>query len=309
MAAFVVILAALTGGCQTGNGEDETPPDGVSPFTGEEAEAGPVLAVKIDNVERARPHTGLEDADLVYVEPVESGLTRLLVVFSGSLPETAGPVRSARESDLELLRQFGRPALAYSGAQSALQPLIDEAPLYAVPPDRASAAYERSGDRPAPHNLYLRPDALLLAAPEASEAADIGLRFGDAPDGGTETSEYTVTYQAASYDFGWSGEDGRWLVSMDGTEAVTTGGERLSAATVVVQQVQIRPSAFQDRSGNITPYTQTIGSGEALVLRDGQAHEARWSRSAADGGTTFTTADGDPLPFATGPVWFLFTDS
>jgi len=41
------------------------------------APAGSALVVKIDNVAAARPQTGLGAADVVYVEPVEGGLTRI----------------------------------------------------------------------------------------------------------------------------------------------------------------------------------------------------------------------------------------
>ena len=83
-----------------------------------------VLAVKIDNIVYARPQTGLTHADIVYVLPVEGGLSRFLAIFSSVYPPVIGPVRSAREDDLELLRQFGRPAFAYSGATAALLPYI-----------------------------------------------------------------------------------------------------------------------------------------------------------------------------------------
>ena len=42
----------------------------------------PVLAVKIDNIVLARPQTGLTDANVGYVLPVEGGLSRILAVFS-----------------------------------------------------------------------------------------------------------------------------------------------------------------------------------------------------------------------------------
>ncbi|HEV7627896.1 MAG TPA: DUF3048 C-terminal domain-containing protein, partial [Streptomyces sp.] len=57
------------------------------------------------------------------------------------------------------------------------------------------------------------------------------------------------------------------------------------------------------RSGSVTPFTETVGSGRALVLRDGKEYKARWSRPSADGGTTFTDDDGKRLPFARGQVW------
>src|SRR5205807_4662579 len=78
----------------------------LSPFTGEPVKGlGPVLAVKIDNIRQARPQTGLSRAEIVYVLPVEGGLSRFLAIFSARVPPVIGPVRSARETDLQLLRQ------------------------------------------------------------------------------------------------------------------------------------------------------------------------------------------------------------
>lgn len=94
----------------------KTPPAGshqlFSPFTGEPVSSlGQVLAVKIGNQAPARPQTGLKDADIVSVLPVEGGLSRLLAVFSSHFPAVI--VRyAAPEEDLELLRQFGRPTFA-----------------------------------------------------------------------------------------------------------------------------------------------------------------------------------------------------
>ncbi|MFF8842158.1 DUF3048 domain-containing protein [Streptomyces sp. NPDC015127] len=304
-------------GCSDGDDRPEPtptrPPTSAQPrtsyFTGLPADPGrPVLAVKIDNVRPARPHTGLDAADLVYVEQVESGLSRILAVYSSRLPPQVGPVRSARESDLELLRQFGRPALAYSGAQSRLGPLIDAAPVVALPPGKAPGAYIRGSDRPAPHNLYLRPGKALDAARGVSDASDIGLRFGPAPRDGRPTAEQTVRYPAARYAFTWSAAEKRWLVAMDGTAARTTDGKRLGAATVVVQYTDVRPSAFRDRGGSVSPYTETVGKGTALVLRDGRAFDARWERRTAGGDTVFTTAAGERFNFARGQVWVVLTE-
>jgi Protein of unknown function (DUF3048) N-terminal domain len=132
-AAAVVALAGLvTGGLLALRGGERAtvaqPSPTVqlrSPFTGEPVTAlNRVLTVKIDNISNARPQTGLTRADIVYVLPVEGGLSRFLAVFSSHYPRVIGPVRSAREDDLELLRQFGRPAFAYSGATATLLPYI-----------------------------------------------------------------------------------------------------------------------------------------------------------------------------------------
>ncbi|MEV8585410.1 DUF3048 domain-containing protein [Streptomyces sp. NPDC051180] len=278
---------------------------GRSPFTGLPARPAPVVAVKIDNVTAARPQTGLGAADLVYVEQVEGGVTRLLAVYSSRLPDRVGPVRSARESDISLLRPFGEPVLAYSGAQSALQPLLRAAPLHPVTESTAPQVFLRSPERPAPHNLYLRPGRALATDPGAANARDIGFRFGPAPAGGTAVESSTARFPAARYTFTWSAADRAWRVAMDGREARATDTGPVRPATVVVQRVTVRPSAFHDRFGSVSPYTETVGSGTAVVLRDGRAYEARWSRPTADSGTTFTTPAGAPLAFAPGQVWVV----
>ncbi|WP_128437145.1 DUF3048 domain-containing protein [Streptomyces cyaneus] len=304
----VILTASLAAGCTTSDGprEDgrgrERPP---SPATSESrVNDASVLAVKIDNVRAARPPTGLDAADIVYVEQVEAGLSRLMAVYAQKLPEVIGPVRSARESDLELLGQFDRPTLAFSGAQGKLLPLIDKAPLQATPPEKAADAYFRGTDRPSPHNLYLRPGRLMSAAPGTS-VLTTGFRFGAAPAGGEAETSRTVRYPAARFTFTWSESQQRWLVAMDGKAAETTDGKRLAAGTVVVQYVKIRTSAFHDSGGNFTPYTETVGSGKAEVLRDGRAYDVNWKRPKASEGTAFTTGEGEPMNFQHGQVWVV----
>ncbi|AZM74344.1 DUF3048 domain-containing protein [Streptomyces sp. KPB2] len=306
-AAVAVSLAAA--GCTTGPGteDDGRASNAPQPERSHSAApaSGPVLAVKVDNVRAARPQTGLEDADVVYAEPVEAGLSRLMAIYATKLPESVGPVRSARESDLELLGQFDQPVLAFSGAQSKLLPLIDKAPLRAEPADEDSAAYVRDPNRQAPHNLYLRP-AELLRKPSGAAALTTGFTYGKAPAGGRAESSHTVRYPSASFTFTWSDSRDRWLVTMDGSPARTTDGGRLAPATVVVQHVTVRESAFRDFRSSKSPYVESVGSGHAEVLRDGRAYEATWKRGAAEDGTTFTTEDGKPLNFAEGQVWVVF---
>lgn len=268
---------------------------------------GPVLAVKIDNVAPARPQTGLEAADIVYTEQVEGGLSRLLAVYATKLPPVIGPVRSARESDLELLRQFDRPVLAFSGAQRKLLPLIDAAPLSAETPEKRPDAYFRDAGRAAPHNLYLRPERLPASAPGA-DAPAAGFRYGPAPAGGRTETSHTVGYPAARFTFTWSARQHGWQVAMDGKPAVTADGTPVVPATVVVQHVKVRRSDLHDTLGNHTPYTETVGSGTAQVLREGRIHDVTWKRARAEDVTEFTAADGTPVHFARGQVWVILTN-
>src|SRR6516165_6048727 len=63
------------------------PPPSPSPFTGERVHRlNRVLIVKIGNTFPERPATGLAKADIVYLIPVEGGLSRIMAVFSSHYP-------------------------------------------------------------------------------------------------------------------------------------------------------------------------------------------------------------------------------
>lgn len=276
-----------------------------SPFTGRMGEAtDPVLVVKIDNTGPAHPQAGLTKADVVYVEEVEYGLTRLAAVFSSRLPDVVGPVRSARIADIELFAQYGKVAFAYSGAQQRLIPQLLAAPLYPLSDDAGAAGFYRTTDRYAPYNLFASPADLLAAAPKAEPPRDIGFRFGDGPPGGRAVSSMTASYPSGEVGFRWSAPDKRWLWSMDGMPAAALEGGQIGAATVVVQYVDVFDSGFGDKFGGRTPMSRTVGRGKALVLRDGKAFRGRWEREKPSTGTTFS-AKGEPLTFAVGPVWVV----
>ncbi|HTU74016.1 MAG TPA: DUF3048 domain-containing protein [Trebonia sp.] len=289
----------------------------LSPFTGEPvSRLRPVIAVKVDNIVNARPQTGLQDADIVYVLPVEGGLSRFLAVFSSHVPPVIGPVRSAREDDLNLLSQFGRPGFAYSGAAPHLLPFVERAPivdLYAGLPAIAPAYYRYDG-RVAPYNLYASSPVLLADAKGAWDARDIGFRFGSLPAAAAGTAVpsagYSAGYSSSSFTFRWSARSRRWLAWMDGSAAKATtvgpsaGESQLAPTTVIIQHTVIRTSRFLEY-GKPPPYAQSVGSGTAVVLRGGKAYTVHWSRPSARGGTSYTLPSGARMTFAPGQVWVL----
>ncbi len=276
-----------------------------SPFTGERIKyLRRELIFKIDNVVQARPPTGLTKADVVYLLPVEGGLSRIMAVFSSHIPPVVGPVRSAREEDIKLLRQFGKPAFAFSGAQPALLPVVEHARIADLYAGKVGG-YFRNFSRIAPYNLYANTRTLLREAPHASLARDIGFRFGPAPAGGKRIGSYHVSYQSARFIFWWSHKQHRWLVSMDGTLARSSSGHLLGGRTVVIQYTKVRTSVFREL-GIRPPYAVTVGHGRADVLRNGRVFHVRWVRHTKNSGTKFFLPNGHRMPFARGQVWVTF---
>lgn len=314
------VVAAAAAGCQPGlhgqqapNGSQGSPAPQPAPQAQPVPQAAPapaqhagqpVLAVKIDNAPEARPAVGLGAADVVYVEPVEGGLSRLIAVFGDHRPPQIGPVRSARETDLELLGQYGRPTLAYSGAAPQLDPMLAGASVTPVKPEQNQGAFFRDESRESPHNLFTRPDRLPEGAPWSPKAEP---NYGPAPAGGAPQPTARVAYESATTDFTWSPQEHRYQVSMDGQPANAADSGRLGAGTVVLQEVPIQQSAISDVAGSASPHAKTVGSGRAVVLRDGKAYAAKWNRPSPEAGTSYTTESGEPLPFAQGPVWVALT--
>ena len=292
-----------------GPSESGTPAPATHPFTGgTKGVTNPVLAVKVENTKMAMPQSGVSAADIVYVEQVEGGETRLMAVYSSKLPKRVGPVRSARISDLHILPQFGRPAFAFSGVQSKMKKYVRKSPVYDLSQEKAGSAYTRFGPKPIPYNLYADPRNLLKRAPKADRPRDIGFRFGDAPAGGKPVRSYTARWPSAKMGFTWSAKQKRWLASWGGQPDRAAEGGVLGGRTVVVQYAKTTKSKFHDFLGSYTPLIHTTGTGRAVVLRDGKAFSAKWSRPSEGKGTTFTGADGSPMNFAPGQVWVVLVN-
>ena len=274
---------------------------------------GPILVVKIDDTAAAHPQAGLEDADVVYIEQVEGGLTRLAAVFSSKIPDVIGPVRSARISDIELLEQYGRVAFAYSGAQSKLLPVIAEANLENLGAQRQGRdIYANDPARLAPTAMMLQAKVLMSkVATQASAIAiskNIGWNFSEKAETGTSISSVRVSWPTSSYDATWSESQKRWLLSNRGLPDLAASGVHLGPTTFVIQLVSITPSEYFDKVGGVTPFSATVGSGKGFILRDGLAIEALWNRPTAESGTSWTLPTGEEILFAPGQIWVALTD-
>lgn len=286
----------------------------LSPLTGlPESAATPVLIVKLDNTRSAQPHAGLKDADVVYLEEVEYGITRIAAVFSSKIPDRIGPTRSARITDIDLTAQYGSPAFAFSGVQRKMWPVINASTVVDVSPNKHASAYARDRSRRMPYNLFLNGTKVLDWAADKGVATDKNIGFvfsADTPDGGAINTGAKMKWSEASAEFTYDPASGLYNVSLNGIPAkADETGANQQAATVVIQNVMQTQSKYWDKGGGNTPHAATIGRGTAIVLRDGRSYNVDWNRPTADAGTTFTMADGSPMPFRPGQQWVVLLNS
>jgi len=270
-----------------------------------------ILAVKIDDTRAAHPQVGVESADVVYIEQVEAGLTRLLALYSSNYPVKIGPIRSARISDIDILAEYGRVGFVFSGAQSRMYPVIDAANVANIGAQRnPPSVYFRDPLRYAPTNMFVYPEKLLETDPNAESIDRVrapGWTFGPNPGVGKAITRAEVEWPNARYAVQWSKREDRWLIEFNGEANLNPDGYQLGSPTFVIQVVPIVPSEFGDRYGGITPKSEVIGTGKGFLLRDGQVIEIQWTRESATAPTRWSLLDGTPAPFERGQIWIALT--
>lgn len=263
----------------------------------------PALAVKIDNVPAARPQAGINQADIVFVEEVEGGLTRLAAVFHSQGADVVGPVRSMRTGDFGLLAQLNAPLFANSGGNRGARAALAGSSLVDVGVNAANEFYYRDRERRAPHNLFTNAFNLWVAGGEIGGAATPSPIFQfrapgqAAPDGAREISGVSIDYGATTVDYAWNGSG--WERTQDGEPTVDTAGIRVAPTTVVVQFVDYVPSQADASS----PEAVTTGDGQAWILTDGQLVESTWSRAGLAEQTDYKLASGSEVPILPGRTW------
>ncbi len=322
LVAMILVLAGLTHGVTPGVTPGAPPapaaitssPAAITcPLTGVDAGvtdlSRPVHAVKIDNAAKARPQVGMPQADVVYEELVEGGLTRFLVVLHCQSAPRLGPIRSARLVDPDLLIPYAPVLFGYSGAAPPVLAKVRSTPgVINLVHGGNGPAYQRSGARPAPHNLYTSSDALLArplaqgvkGPPSTGYTFDAGLLAGAPTPGG---SGVDLSYsRASSASYAYDAASQKYLRSQGGRPHTDESGAQLSATNVLVFKVPV-----QIVGGS--PHIGVTGEGEATVLRAGQAVQGKWRRASVNDHFTLVDNAGQPVNLAPGNIWINLVPS
>jgi len=267
----------------------------------------PALAVKIDNVDVARPQAGVDKADVVVEELVEGGLTRLFAVFQCDSAPRIEPIRSARTSDADLLALLHGSVFAFSGAnRAALPPIRKVGNTVMISADLFGSYFHRDGSRPAPHNEYAS-SVVLLAAGQARRHGLVAppplFRYGVLDASVARPARVvSLSWPAASAAWTWSG--GGWQRTQNGTKDVLVGGHRVSAANVIIMSIRIGSTGIRDVLGNASPLDVTVGPKRPVwVLRDGRVIRGTWERRSINTGWVLLDGHGNPIALKPGRTW------
>jgi hypothetical protein len=285
----------------------------------------PPVSCKIDNAAAGRPQYNLNKTDMVFVEMVEGGLTRLVATWHSQAVDKVGPVRSIRPMDADIVAPYGG-VFCFSGGLSQFVAMMRETGLYMADEtserDAAEDSFSRTKEKSAPHNLVVN---MALLQSQHADRGGAGAMFTYSeyipesqryvPDPktvkefeefhvyrrtlitGTPTIDVTVKYpMATSY---WAGDGaGNMLRTQDKAphlDAVTN--EQVRAKNVVVMQVEI------DNTYGQIPKTVMVSSGAAWVFQDGKRFEGTWSKPTQASPIELLDGAGVPIKLAPGNTW------
>jgi hypothetical protein len=272
------------------------------------------LAIMIDDNIPARPQAGFNAASIVYQAPADGGEDRYMLVFQEEDSPLVGPVRSGRPYFLRWAAEFRSAFGHYGGDAKTLQkviPSMDGRLIYDVDALRnAGGAYHRVKTRSAPHNAYTstsvyRKVAGRVGAPSAMVAGlPIWTFTEDRSEGERPASgSITVPYRTGTVGYAYDPKSNSYLRSVVGRAQIDAAdNKRVAARNVVVlfMGLSIDP---ESEPGYARPVLGQIGSGDAIVFRDGEAIEATWKKSDDGGLTRFYAASGAEISLVRGPVF------
>jgi hypothetical protein len=275
----------------------------------------PAVSCKVDNAPAGRPQFNLNKADIVHVQMVEGGLTRLLVTWHSQPVDKVGPVRSVRPMDADIAAAFGG-IFCYSGGVDMFIALLQDTSLYLADENTQQSvkpnSFSRTPERFAPHNMVVDMGLLQsqhedLAAPQSifNYAAFLDETKDYEPasaSSGKATTDLTIEYpDATSY---WKGDgSGNLLRSQDGEPHMDgVSEEQVKAKNVVVLEVQI-DSSIRDVRYGVIPKTVMVGSGKAWVFVDGKYVEGTWAKATQTSPIELLDSTGAVIKLAPGNTW------
>ncbi|QCR33877.1 DUF3048 domain-containing protein [Lysinibacillus sp. SGAir0095] len=285
----------------------------VTPFTGvgisNEMTQRPILAT-INNHPDARPQSGIAAADVIYEMLAEGDVTRLLGLYQSEIPETIGPIRSARDYFIELAVGLDAFYIAHGYSPEAQQLLMNGVVDNVNGMQYDGILFKRSSDRVAPHNSYFPGANLETAAEKVSTSLlyqkKVSYTFYKEDESvkmGTEAESVAITYS--------KNDTFNSLYTYDGNSNTYTrqSGNAETIDSLTNEPIELSNVLFFEMSHSIIDSEgrreiDITSGGTAFVFQQGIMREVRWEN--IDGVLKAVEEDGSEVKLVPGKTWVHF---
>ncbi len=265
----------------------------------------PAVAIKVDNYPDARPQSGLDKADVVFEEPVEGGITRLVAVFQCNQAPLIGPIRSAREPDVAIIDELSRPIFVHVGGIDPIIALINSANDDNLDCCQSSIIEHVPG-RYAPFDTYTSTSAIWGLYPARKTPPSPIFTYSRSVSGvGAITASARIPFSSTNDNtWQWNPAAGQWMLSIGGTAATLLGGGQIGVTNVVIMTVDTWTGPWVENSeGAHEVEVDPTSGGPVEVLRNGVSISGTWSRSSISQPARLEGSDGTPITLAPGETW------
>lgn len=297
-----------------------------------------VVAVKVPANQRgAYPLYGLKAAAVIYVEPVERGFTRHIALYAtDKVPAKVGPVRSLRETDFNVLDQFGKVRVYASGhtmSRDIMKNFLATTTHVIRTSDDGAEEIFKSKKCADPFCNFLKGTSVPgrntgLSATNTEILTAAGLHKGTVPKAVLKSAKsirsVTIQYKKTPFSqliprtITWSASKKMWIYAASGRSSTIdvvngkTVSGNTSSKTAIIQfsSAKNAGNAFICRSmpnggPDAVPYTNSVGTGKGLLLRDGKVFNISWSRSTSTKPISYKFSNGSQVKIAGQPWVFL----
>jgi len=285
----------------------------VSPLDGEPVSSSAetavqVVGVMIDNHRDARPQSGVSYAKIVYEVLVEGGITRYFAIFDNTQSVTeVGPVRSARLYFLDWLQEYGNAMYMHSGGSPQALAAIKPRKIFDANEFFFGAYFWRGTYHLPPHNLYTSSDKWQKITEKYGTTtslftADQSWKFAsELGDSLSNTSTVAIRYNSF-YNVTWTYDPGSLLYErvVNNRLEKNKDADQITARNLIIQFTVVGDISGDDKGRQ---EIKTVGSGEAIVLRKGEAVRGVWKKDGIKNRTRFYTSEGDEIVLAPGNTW------
>jgi hypothetical protein len=314
LALVASLVLAGCGGKDKNNTADDRPTSqptqggtelaAVWPLTGLPAPAEtpnhPVMIVKIDNTAASEPQIGLGKADMVVEELVEGGITRLAAMFYSTLPNRAGPVRSARASDIGVVTPTHAVLIA-SGMAPPTVARLNAAKVRYFTMGAPGVVRDPDGQHDFLHSVFVDLPKLARSLKKGSVVPASYLPWGAESDfaGGQPATNINVEFsRATTTSFRFNPQSKKYV----NTNSHAPASDQFKPDSVLVLRVREGDAGYRDPAGNPVPETLFFGKGQLMLFHNGEVTRGTWQKDKRDSPLVLSTAAG-PMKIPAGHVW------
>ncbi|MBD1382373.1 DUF3048 domain-containing protein [Metabacillus arenae] len=279
------------------------------PLSGEAAE-GKInqrpVAVMVNNHPKARPQSGLHEADVVYEVLAEGEVTRFLAIYQSKQPEIIGPVRSARDYYVDLSKGFNSIYVSHGWSPGAQEKLESGEADFVNGLFYDGSLFWRADHAKAPHNSYTSYKNILKGAEKDEISTE-----GSAEPFTFYTEEELSSIEGEKVDkvsvpFGKSKiyeSTYQYNKSLNKYERLSNGEQTIDRETkdpVLISNVFIVEANhdIKDQQGRRTIDLESGGQG--LLLQGGGAKGVNWENRD---GRIVPVSAGELVKFVPGMTW------